>query len=310
MRVNREAGVGSVSADTTQGSSVLGKEGGSLLWSFSPFPGEEVIVRRGELPAVPLLSEWLCLCWLLKALTCPSLTAISLTMSSLGTRQASSVTLGFCQMGALHSGCRMWPGLGSPAQQLYVQGSGRWTVLPGTCPAPAVPGGDGVVVPWPCSPPCRASAICAVPSDLPILGRVQVSSRSYSILLPTRSAAAPGTPRALCSLSLKQSPALAAGARCGATALPAQQPDLAELIPCLHGQVTVLPTQPSPCACQLSSLRDYLDFQLFPLPACAAWVLPKRPPLWLCMLHLWKGGMVFTSSLATSSPEVSAEGRA
>lgn len=178
MRVNREAGVGSVSADTTQGSPVLGKEGGSLLWSFSPFPGEKVIVRRGELPAVPLLSEWLCLCWLLKALTCPSLAAISLTVSSLGTRQASSVTLGFCQMGALHSGCRMWPGLGSPAQQLYVQGSGRWTVLPGTCPAPAAPGGDGVVVPWPCSPPCRASAICAVPSDLPILGGLQILQHS------------------------------------------------------------------------------------------------------------------------------------
>lgn len=72
----------------------------------------------------------------------------------------------------------------------------------------------------------------------------------------------------------------------------------------------MLPTQPSPCACQLSSLGDYLDFQLFPLPACAPWVLPKRPPLWPCVLHLWKGGMVFTSSLATSSPDVSAEGRA
>lgn len=92
MRVNRGAGAGSVPAGTARGSPVLGKEGGSLLWSPSPFPGEEVTVCRGELPAVPLLSEWPCLCWLRRALTCPSLSAISLTMSSLGVRQASSVT--------------------------------------------------------------------------------------------------------------------------------------------------------------------------------------------------------------------------
>lgn len=77
-------------------------------------------MHRGEFPAVPLLSQWLCLCWLCRALTCPSLPAISLTMSGLGTRQAGSVTSGFRQMGGLHgSGSGMWPGLGSPAHQLY-----------------------------------------------------------------------------------------------------------------------------------------------------------------------------------------------
>lgn len=157
-------------------------------------------MRRGELPAVPLLSECLCPCWLRRALTCPSLSAISLTMSSLGACQASSVTSRFCQMGALHwSGCGMWPGLRSLASSVCrVRGCGLCHL------EPVLPllHRQAVIVWWfPGPAQLPAEPQQSVPSH-PIfflsMGGVRLGSRLHSISAAGQISSCPGN--TLCSL--------------------------------------------------------------------------------------------------------------
>lgn len=59
----------------------------------------------------------------------------------------------------------------------------------------------------------------------------------------------------------------------------------------------VLPARPSSHAYQISSLVEYLGFQLSPLPVSAPWVLPKRPPSRLCVFQLWKWGCLLQAGV-------------
>lgn len=113
-----------------------------------------------------------------------------------------------------------------------------------------------------CSNPC-------CPVLLASTGGLWVGSRSWSI---SAAGQASGCPRntSFCPLQpltniSARSGCLGQAWRCYTSSFPAPQPDLAHPPPTWAGNV--LPSRPSSCAFQLSSLGEYLDFQLFPLPA-------------------------------------------
>lgn len=125
------------------------------------------------------------------------------------------------------------------------------------------------MVPWPQLTSLTSCSNPRCPILLASAGGMQVGCRSWSISAAGQAFGRP-CDTSFCPLQPLANVSTRSGCWgqawcCYTPSLPAPQPGLAHLPPTWVGNA--LPTQPSSCACQLSSLEEYLDFQLFPLPA-------------------------------------------